>query len=141
MPHIHRPLEASDTTTESKESTFRLMSKQKSFMLRAKSAAERDSWVEDITKAATKLQMKESGHACSESEMAPIWRSDSSNCQLCNAAFGFLTRRHHCRNCGKCVCESCSKEKCRVPRIDERALMKVCNECARELKKARNYGF
>ena len=39
------------------------------------------------------------------------------------------------------VCsEPCSREKARVDRIDSKALLKVCNQCARELKAHRKYG-
>jgi hypothetical protein len=73
--------------------------------------------------------------------MAPIWDVDDTKCQLCQKAFGIFFRKHHCRNCGITVCEPCSKEKCRIPRLDEKALFKVCNRCARELKEHRTYGF
>lgn len=39
------------------------------------------------------------------------WSPDTPNCALCGAGFGagFLkSRRHHCRRCGKCVCNPCS---------------------------------
>jgi hypothetical protein len=29
-------------------------------------------------------------------------------CELCDAAFAVLRRRHHCRNCGAAVCDSCA---------------------------------
>jgi hypothetical protein len=42
---------------------------------------------------------------------------------------------------GMCVCELCSKDKVRIPRLDERALYKVCNHCSKQLKEDREYGF
>ena len=39
------------------------------------------------------------------------WTPDSEayHCQLCKASFGLVfNRRHHCRKCGRCVCDSCS---------------------------------
>ncbi|KAJ1416689.1 hypothetical protein B484DRAFT_334498, partial [Ochromonadaceae sp. CCMP2298] len=35
--------------------------------------------------------------------------STSSKCILCSTAWGtFRNRRHHCRKCGRLVCEACS---------------------------------
>jgi hypothetical protein len=33
---------------------------------------------------------------------------DARDCSLCGAAFGLVTRRHHCRACGQVVCAQCS---------------------------------
>ncbi|GAA5947238.1 hypothetical protein JCM3765_001585 [Sporobolomyces pararoseus] len=34
------------------------------------------------------------------------WQEDKSikNCQICKIGFGFLTRKHHCRLCGRIIC-------------------------------------
>jgi hypothetical protein len=42
---------------------------------------------------------------------------------------------------GICVCELCSKDKVRIPKLDERNLYKVCTHCGKLLKEARSYGF
>jgi hypothetical protein len=41
------------------------------------------------------------------------WQPDwsSSNCTICQAAFTVLIRRHHCRACGKLICDACSEKK------------------------------
>lgn len=41
---------------------------------------------------------------------------------------------------GKCLCENCCQEKCRIPRIDSRKLLLVCSICASQLKSSRTYG-
>lgn len=47
----------------------------------------------------------------------------------------------YCYFCsGKCICEICSKDKMRVPKIDEKRLFRVCNPCGKELKSMRVYG-
>jgi len=42
----------------------------------------------------------------------PQWQNDADvkNCYLCGKEFGMFTRKHHCRNCGKIICSSCSEE-------------------------------
>lgn len=45
-----------------------------------------------------------------------------------------------CDHSGKCICEMCSKDKMRVPKIDEKKLFRVCNPCGKELKSQRVYG-
>ena len=38
------------------------------------------------------------------------WTKRAAACELCTQAFGAFTRhRHHCRQCGKCVCGPCSQ--------------------------------
>ena len=53
-------------------------------------------------------------------------------CQLCFSQFTFVHRRHHCRHCGKCVCDPCSRQRlilrgCAHPE-------RVCRGCAIELR-------
>lgn len=42
---------------------------------------------------------------------ASQWEPDSASatCRLCAKTFGIFRRRHHCRNCGRLVCNKCSK--------------------------------
>jgi len=46
------------------------------------------------------------------------WTLDgvASSCELCKRAFWLLQRRHHCRNCGRCVCGACSPATSARPR-------------------------
>lgn len=46
---------------------------------------------------------------------APPWINDTdvTRCQNCHNRFPsalILSRRHHCRSCGHCVCGSCSSK-------------------------------
>ena len=40
----------------------------------------------------------------------PVWEDDkaSSLCRVCSQKFTLTNRRHHCRKCGRLVCDSCS---------------------------------
>lgn len=42
-----------------------------------------------------------------------VWMDDAaaSSCLICGAPFTFFRRRHHCRICGRLVCETCSEQK------------------------------
>ena len=39
------------------------------------------------------------------------WEADSASqsCRVCDKRFGLICRKHHCRKCGKLVCDACSK--------------------------------
>jgi hypothetical protein len=52
-----------------------------------------------------------------------VWMPDdaSPNCTLCSRAFTFTRRRHHCRRCGKLVCDGCGPK---------RAGERTCVTCA-----------
>lgn len=47
------------------------------------------------------------------------WVNDNmvSTCYNCSVSFGFLTRKHHCRNCGNIFCHSCSNYYVVIPKF------------------------
>mmetsp|Transcript_22017 Transcript_22017/g.62585 ORF Transcript_22017/g.62585 Transcript_22017/m.62585 type:complete len:279 (-) Transcript_22017:61-897(-) len=61
---------------------------------------------------------------------APAWTPDDSaaRCQLCKADFSLFLRRHHCRRCGRCVCDGCSPPECRRP-LPDLGLEAPCRHC------------
>merc|ERR1712190_285944 len=46
-------------------------------------------------------------------DAAPVWIPDQrvTMCQSCSTEFSLVSRRHHCRGCGKVVCAQCSASK------------------------------
>lgn len=50
--------------------------------------------------------------------VVPKWQPDAevSECPICHRQFGFLFRRHHCRKCGRVVCNDCSPHRITIPR-------------------------
>jgi FYVE zinc finger len=48
----------------------------------------------------------------------PAWQPDSevSHCPICKKQFKWMFRRHHCRKCGRVVCDSCSPHRITIPR-------------------------
>jgi hypothetical protein len=37
-----------------------------------------------------------------------VWQADQAHCQRCNAEMGWLKRHHHCRQCGRSLCNACT---------------------------------
>jgi hypothetical protein len=48
------------------------------------------------------------GAICAPQSWVPDNMFDA--CMSCDKNFGFLTRRHHCRHCGRLVCKQCQRE-------------------------------
>ena len=88
-------------------------------------ALEQAQWVDEINKAVRAFQPdRGSGMAV----FAPVWTENTSECMVCAGKFG-LRRRHHCRHCGACVCQSCSSKKILLPHISNKKLSRVCDTC------------
>jgi len=67
-------------------------------------------------------------------QLAPNWEK-KPNCSKCNASFGLLLRQHHCRNCGKSVCDKCSGKQILLPHFGINELSRVCDHCYETLTK------
>lgn len=50
--------------------------------------------------------------------VVPSWQPDSevNECPICNRPFTWMFRRHHCRKCGRVVCNDCSPHRITIPR-------------------------
>ena len=48
---------------------------------------------------------------------------------LCEGAFGWINRKHHCRNCGIVVCGHCSSNKQYIAAYQ--SMQRVCKKCFR----------
>lgn len=61
---------------------------------------------------------------------APKWtpNSEREDCNICEQRFGFVRRRHHCRQCGELVCNPCSEHKDYVPGYYS-TKVRVCVSC------------
>ncbi|CAF4538087.1 unnamed protein product [Rotaria sp. Silwood1] len=65
---------------------------------------------------------------------APAWINDLdvTRCQNCNNRFRttiILSRRHHCRCCGRCICGSCSTKKLLLEYCKNDGEVRVCDTC------------
>jgi len=61
------------------------------------------------------------------------WTPDSEApcCPECGAAFTVLRRRHHCRQCGRVVCDECSGARVVLPQQQAAGRVRVCDSCVR----------
>lgn len=65
----------------------------------------------------------------------PRWVPDfeSDTCQQCDRAFGFLTRRHHCRSCGSLLCAGCASVFRPLPQYFITDAVRICGPCDQRL--------
>ncbi|KAM9352329.1 FYVE, RhoGEF and PH domain-containing protein 6-like [Symphorus nematophorus] len=131
---------------EAYQNELNIESVERSFTLSASSAAERDEWLEAISTAISDYTKKKisfiSGKSLEEVEVrdcddgaplgskAPIWIPDprTTMCMICTCEFTLTWRRHHCRACGKVVCQSCSSNKHCLEYLKNQ-LARVCDQC------------
>jgi hypothetical protein len=59
------------------------------------------------------------------------WKPDGIvlQCENCKKKFSLLTRKHHCRRCGRILCSGCSAAQVRFVRGSQKA-KRVCEACA-----------
>jgi len=71
---------------------------------------------------------------------APEWVPDamSTFCTKCRTPFSVMTRRHHCRHCGKIFCHNCTSKRTPLPMFHEGDLaskpQRVCEDCYGEIE-------
>uniref|UniRef100_A0A8D0C1S5 FYVE, RhoGEF and PH domain containing 6 n=1 Tax=Salvator merianae TaxID=96440 RepID=A0A8D0C1S5_SALMN len=144
-------------THEAYQNELNIESVERSFILSASSAAERDEWLEAISKSIeeyTKKRFtfnpsKSLEEAVPEKEeedsiigaKAPIWIPDTraTMCMICTSEFTLTWRRHHCRACGKVICQACSSNKHRLDYMKNHPA-RVCDYCFKELQKQDKLG-
>uniref|UniRef100_A0A8C8SWY2 FYVE, RhoGEF and PH domain containing 6 n=1 Tax=Pelusios castaneus TaxID=367368 RepID=A0A8C8SWY2_9SAUR len=142
-------------TQEAYQNELNIESVERSFILSASSATERDEWLEAISRSIedyTKKRItfnpsKSLEEADPEKEeedsplgsKAPIWVPDTraTMCMICTSEFTLTWRRHHCRACGKIICQACSTNKHGLDYMKNQPA-RVCDHCFRELQKQDN---
>ncbi|KAG7221099.1 hypothetical protein INR49_017540 [Caranx melampygus] len=139
-------MRVSKPSQEAYQNELNIESVERSFILSASSARERDEWLEAISKAISDYTRKKdsftSGKPQEEGELsdsgdgeplgskAPIWIPDlrTTMCMICTSEFSLAWRRHHCRACGKVVCQSCSSKKYCLKYLKYQTA-RVCDQC------------
>ncbi|XP_077373809.1 FYVE, RhoGEF and PH domain-containing protein 6-like [Festucalex cinctus] len=138
-------MRVSRPSQEACQNEFLIESVERSFILSASSASERDEWLDAISTAISDYTKKKitfiSGKSFEEVQpsngdgaplgtKAPIWIPDprATMCMICTCEFTLTWRRHHCRACGKVVCQSCSSNKRSLEYLKNQ-LARVCDQC------------
>lgn len=64
---------------------------------------------------------------------------DATYCQCCKRnRFTMLTRRHHCRRCGRVICHTCSTKRMQIPNMYADVPVRVCIDCFRQTEMQNN---
>ncbi|ORC92033.1 uncharacterized protein TM35_000042470 [Trypanosoma theileri] len=60
-----------------------------------------------------------------------VWQPDDSSpaCMICHSSIGRFSR-HHCRSCGRLVCNQCSDSRGLIPALGFNEATKICDDCA-----------
>ncbi|CAL8261330.1 unnamed protein product [Merluccius merluccius] len=137
------------------QNELNIESVERSFILSASSAAERDDWLQAISmaindhtrkkisfissKSTEEMEENEWGSGSPLGSKAPIWIPDprATMCMICTCEFTMTWRRHHCRACGKVVCQACSSSKHCLEYLKNQ-LARVCDQCFVVLKQQRS---
>eukprot|EP00298_Acanthocystis_sp_HF-20_P020853 c2629_g1_i1.p1 GENE.c2629_g1_i1~~c2629_g1_i1.p1 ORF type:complete len:148 (-),score=71.11 c2629_g1_i1:32-475(-) len=66
-------------------------------------------------------------------KLASLWMPNemSSECMLCSKPFSIFRRKHHCRSCGRLICNPCSSHLAMVEGL-QLGPHRVCDECLRQ---------
>jgi len=117
-----------------------ICSRGKSFAVYAATATEKQEWMAHINKCIEDL-LKKSGKLKSDIHAAPwVPDNDASKCMHCKTVeFSILVRRHHCRKCGRVVCNDCSNKRFLLPEQSKKPL-RVCLQCYDELSRQQSVG-
>ncbi|XP_062238684.1 FYVE, RhoGEF and PH domain-containing protein 6-like [Platichthys flesus] len=145
-------MKVSKPSQEAYQNELNIESVERSFILSAGSATERDEWLEAIAKAIDDYTKKKITFTSSRSQeeyqaegvldsgaplgsKAPIWIPDlrATMCMMCTCEFTLTWRRHHCRACGKVVCQACSANKYYLEYLKNQPA-RVCDHCFAKLQ-------
>ncbi|XP_037316914.2 FYVE, RhoGEF and PH domain-containing protein 6 [Pungitius pungitius] len=143
-------MKVSKPSQEAYQNELNIESVERSFILSAGSATERDEWLEAIAKAIDDYTKKKITFTSSRSQeeaegvvdtgaplgsKAPIWIPDlrATMCMICTCEFTLTWRRHHCRACGRVVCQACSANKYYLEYLKNQPA-RVCDHCFAKLQ-------
>ncbi|XP_061662143.1 FYVE, RhoGEF and PH domain-containing protein 6 [Syngnathoides biaculeatus] len=143
-------MKVSKPSQEAYQNELNIESVERSFILSASSATERDEWLEAIAEAIDDHAKKKISFISSRSHeeadgaldggaplgsKAPIWIPDlrATMCMICTCEFTLTWRRHHCRACGKVVCQACSANKYYLEYLKNQPA-RVCDHCFDKLQ-------
>ena len=94
-----------------------------------------DSWGEQLSISSASQAF---GADSSCAGAAPPKEPDAPECSACNIKFTQSIRRHHCRSCGRCVCQYCSPSSIEMASLDLKGEQRCCLDCHEFLSKGRS---
>ncbi|KAF9615775.1 hypothetical protein IFM89_026376 [Coptis chinensis] len=59
---------------------------------------------------------------------------ESARCDVCNCSFNAFRRRHHCRRCGRTLCNEHSSNQMALPQFGIYTSVRVCSDCFNDPK-------
>ena len=134
MPLVTCRVDALETDVESiRLHKFKVSSAEKSFQVLASNAHERQTWLAKIQDAINECASKET---TLDRTVAAEWETDSNctTCPICEKTkFNMIERRHHCRKCGRVVCNSCSQHRVILTNIHATRKSRICDKCYTEI--------
>ncbi|ELP85970.1 Rho/RAC guanine nucleotide exchange factor, putative [Entamoeba invadens IP1] len=110
--------------------SFEIFTDKKSFIVFAENVVEKREWMDELEKAAkAEVENLKTRNKESDAFIKPLFVPDDSvtKCMLCGKQFCCFERRHHCRFCGKCICDDCSKYRMPLPPLN--LLERGCSAC------------
>uniref|UniRef100_A0A8P4K970 FYVE, RhoGEF and PH domain containing 3 n=1 Tax=Dicentrarchus labrax TaxID=13489 RepID=A0A8P4K970_DICLA len=142
-------MEVQENVKQNLPHTFAIIGKQRSLELQARTAEEKEDWIqvilatierhkqnsETFNKAFNSSFSREDDHVPESPVSLTLPPSVSSlishsrkkekekqTCKGCSESFNFTKRKHHCKSCGAAICAKCSKT------LDNKT-SRVCPEC------------
>jgi hypothetical protein len=117
-----------------KDLAFQVNHTDKSFHVFASSENDRENWIKNLTRYISRSRGDEDGE---NPVFSPVWLPDitCNNCMLCNTEFTIIRRKHHCRECGRLVCSTCSSHEIDLMTLrigqpsKDGKLERVCDRC------------
>uniref|UniRef100_A0A3B3ZR36 FYVE, RhoGEF and PH domain containing 3 n=1 Tax=Periophthalmus magnuspinnatus TaxID=409849 RepID=A0A3B3ZR36_9GOBI len=145
-------MEVQENVKQNLPHTFAIIGKQRSLELQARTAEEKEDWIqviqatierhkqnsETFNKAFNSAISREDDHvpdspnlwntsvdsdgSMHERKSSKKKEKEKQTCKGCNESFNFTKRKHHCKSCGAAICAKCSKS------LDNKT-SRVCPEC------------
>ncbi|XP_040910089.1 faciogenital dysplasia isoform X3 [Toxotes jaculatrix] len=129
-------MEVQDNVKQNLPHTFAIIGKQRSLELQARTAEEKEDWIqviqatierhkqnsETFNKAFNSSFSREDDHLPESPKSSKKKEKEKQTCKGCNESFNFTKRKHHCKSCGAAICAKCSKT------LDNKT-SRVCPEC------------
>ncbi|KAL5182747.1 Vacuolar protein sorting-associated protein 27 [Glycine soja] len=69
---------------------------------------------------------------------APPSFQEAARCVVCNCSFNTFRRRHHCRSCGRTLCNEHSSNQMALPQFGLYSNVRVCADCFNNLRSGKD---